>query len=83
MYSSSTNFEIGSSSISNIHNILNDVNDFKLESNGHQNGNGTLDSEGGVVTEESIQRTIDSLEVFFNFKKFPDFFFLNDNFPLG
>ena len=75
MYSSSTNFEIGSSSISNIHNILNDVNDFKLESNGHQNGNGTLDSEGGVVTEESIQRTIDSLEVFFNFKKFPDFFF--------
>merc|ERR1712223_1469438 len=32
------------------------------ESNGHQNGNGTLDSEGGVVTEESIQRTIDSLE---------------------
>ena len=74
MYSSSTNFEIGSSSISNIHNILNDVNDFKLESNGHQNGNGTLDSEGGVVTEESIQRTIDSLEVGFNFTKFPDFF---------
>ena len=33
-----------------------------LESNGHQNGNGNLDNEGGVVTEESIQRTIDSLE---------------------
>ena len=46
-------------------NDIEKMNDFKLESNGHQNGNGTLDSEGGVVTEESIQRTIDSLEVFF------------------
>ena len=33
-----------------------------IESNGHQNGNGTLENESGVVTEESIQRTIDSLE---------------------
>lgn len=32
--------------------------------NGHQNGagNGNQDNEGGLVTEESIQRTIDSLE---------------------
>ena len=35
---------------------------YLIESNGHQNGNGTLENESGVVTEESIQRTIDSLE---------------------